>query len=63
MLAIAHRGDYSDGVMKPIDEKSPDPKEIEKELGEFLAKKFGGNVKLATPITMMVRFGGRKSNV
>jgi endopeptidase Clp ATP-binding regulatory subunit ClpX len=38
--------------MKPIDEKYPNPKEIEKELGEFLAKKFGGNVKLATPITM-----------
>jgi endopeptidase Clp ATP-binding regulatory subunit ClpX len=38
--------------MKPIDEKYPNPKEIEKELGEFLTKKFGGNVKLATPITM-----------
>lgn len=35
-----------------MDEKYPNPKEIEKELGEFLAKKFGGNVKLATPITM-----------
>ncbi len=38
--------------MRPIDEKYPNPKEIEKELGQFLAKKFGGNVKLATPITM-----------
>jgi endopeptidase Clp ATP-binding regulatory subunit ClpX len=45
-------GDYSDGVMRPLDEKYPNPKEIEKELGEFLTKKFGGNVKLATPITM-----------
>lgn len=52
LLAIARRGDYSDGVMRPRDEKYPNPKEIEKELGEFLAKKFGGNVKLATPITM-----------
>lgn len=52
LLAIARRGDYSDGVMRPIDEKFPNPKEIEKELGAFLAKKFGGNVKLATPITM-----------
>ncbi|WP_300462857.1 AAA family ATPase [Desulfobacula sp.] len=26
-----------------------DPKEIEKELGEFLNKKFGGNVKIITP--------------
>lgn len=31
-------------------EKIPNPKEIEKELSEFLAKKFGGTVKLATPI-------------
>jgi ATP-dependent Clp protease ATP-binding subunit ClpX len=34
------------------DEKIPDPKELEKELGDFLAKKFGGSVKLATPIVM-----------
>jgi ATP-dependent Clp protease ATP-binding subunit ClpX len=33
-------------------EKSPNPKEIEKELSEFLAKKFGGSVKLATPVTV-----------
>ena len=33
-------------------EKIPDPKELEKELGDFLAKKFGGSVKLATPIVM-----------
>jgi endopeptidase Clp ATP-binding regulatory subunit ClpX len=33
-------------------EKFPDPKEIEKELGEFLAKKFGGSVKLTTPIVL-----------
>ncbi|MCP4744804.1 MAG: AAA domain-containing protein [Desulfobacteraceae bacterium] len=33
-------------------DKIPDPKELEKELGEFLTKKFGGNVKLATPIVM-----------
>ena len=26
-----------------------DPKKIEKELGEFLNKKFGGNVKIITP--------------
>jgi hypothetical protein len=36
--------------MKTNNEKIPDPKELEKELGEFLAKKFGGNVKLASPI-------------
>ena len=33
-------------------EKFPNPKEIEKELSEFLAKKFGGSVKLATPVTV-----------
>ncbi|MGD9685905.1 MAG: ATPase, partial [Desulfobacter sp.] len=27
----------------------PDPKKIEKELGEFLNKKFGGSVKILTP--------------
>jgi endopeptidase Clp ATP-binding regulatory subunit ClpX len=33
-------------------EKFPDPKEIEKELGEFLAKKFGGSVKMTAPIVL-----------
>lgn len=38
--------------MTPFNEKVPDPKELEKELGDFLAKKFGGSVKLASPIVM-----------
>jgi endopeptidase Clp ATP-binding regulatory subunit ClpX len=38
--------------MNQYNEKIPDPKELEKELGDFLAKKFGGSVKLATPIVM-----------
>ena len=38
--------------MSQYNEKIPDPKELEKELGDFLAKKFGGSVKLATPIVM-----------
>ncbi|MDJ0780520.1 MAG: AAA family ATPase [Desulfosarcinaceae bacterium] len=39
--------------MKPTGEKLPDPKELEKELGEFLSKKFGGSVKLAAaPLSM-----------
>lgn len=41
--------------MKEHNEKIPNPKEIEKELGEFLAKKFGGSVKLAAPITVPQR--------
>lgn len=31
------------------DATGPDPKKIEKELGEFLNKKFGGNVKIIAP--------------
>ncbi len=38
--------------MTDHNEKIPNPKEIEKELGEFLSKKFGGSVKLATPLAM-----------
>ena len=51
-LANIWRGDYSVGVMTDHNEKIPNPKEIEKELGEFLSKKFGGSVKLATPISV-----------
>ena len=39
-------------MMKEHNEKLPDPKEIEKEIGDFLAKKFGGNVKMVTPMTL-----------
>ncbi len=35
--------------MKPHNEKIPSPKELEKEIGEFLAKKFGGEVKIVSP--------------
>ncbi len=35
--------------MKEKNEKIPDIKEIEKEIGEFLNKKFGGAVKVITP--------------
>lgn len=38
--------------MKEIYEKIPNPKEIEKELSEFLAKKFGNSVKLTAPTTL-----------
>ena len=38
--------------MAYLNEKNPNPKEIEKELTDFLAKKFGGSVKLATPISV-----------
>jgi ATP-dependent Clp protease ATP-binding subunit ClpX len=32
--------------------KIPDPKELEKEISEFLAKKFGGQVKVLSPLVM-----------
>ena len=32
--------------------KYPNPKEIEKEIGDFLAKKFGGSVKMVSPLVV-----------
>jgi ATP-dependent protease Clp ATPase subunit len=38
--------------MRSQSEKIPDPKELEKEIGEFLSKKFGNNVKIVTPMIL-----------
>lgn len=38
--------------MKEYDEKMPNPREIEKEISEFLSKKFGGSVKIVSPIAL-----------
>jgi endopeptidase Clp ATP-binding regulatory subunit ClpX len=38
--------------MKNHNEKIPNPKELEKEISEFLAKKFGENVKIVSPMVM-----------
>jgi endopeptidase Clp ATP-binding regulatory subunit ClpX len=38
--------------MKSHDEKIPDPKQLEKEIGEFLSEKFGNNVKIVTPVVL-----------
>ena len=38
--------------MKNHNEKIPDPKELEKEISEFLAKKFGENAKIVSPMVM-----------
>ena len=43
-------------VMKNGDEKIPNPRELEKEIGEFLSKKFGQNVKIVSPIVMPEQF-------
>ncbi len=38
--------------MADHNEKIPDPKEIEKEISEFLAKKFKDNVKIVSPVVL-----------
>ncbi len=38
--------------MKTHNEKIPGPKELEKEIGEFLTKKFGDNVKIVSPLVV-----------
>ena len=38
--------------MRTYDQKIPDPKELEKEISEFLSKKFGDNVKIVTPVVL-----------
>lgn len=38
--------------MKEYNEKIPDPKEIEKEIGDFLTKKFGGSVRMVSPLVL-----------
>ncbi|MBL0731700.1 MAG: AAA family ATPase [Desulfosarcina sp.] len=35
-----------------LNEGVPDPKQIEKEIGDFLAKKFGGTVKVVSPVVL-----------
>ncbi len=51
-VAIFRRYAYTLITMKPGDEKIPDPKEIEKEISEFLAKKFKDNVKIISPVVL-----------
>ena len=38
--------------MKEKNEKIPNPKELEKEIGEFLSRKFGESVKLVSPLAL-----------
>jgi len=52
LLAFSGRYDYSCSVMGKRDEKIPDPKEIEKEISEFLAKKYKDNVKIVSPVVL-----------
>jgi ATP-dependent Clp protease ATP-binding subunit ClpX len=52
ILAFVGRHGYNSVMMKAHNEKIPDPKELEKEIGEFLSKKFGDNVKIITPMVL-----------
>ncbi len=38
--------------MTERNDKIPNPKELEKEIGEFLSKKFGDSVKIASPVVL-----------
>jgi ATP-dependent Clp protease ATP-binding subunit ClpX len=42
-------------MKKEVNEKIPTPKELEKEIGEFLSKRFGDNVKFMSPVVMTHR--------
>lgn len=46
-LAISKGNDYNLVIM--INEKIPDPKEVEREIGDFLKKKFGDSIKILAP--------------
>jgi endopeptidase Clp ATP-binding regulatory subunit ClpX len=52
VLAFVDRYDYSQLIMSDHSEKIPDPKEIEKEISDFLAKKFKNNVKIVSPVVL-----------
>ena len=51
-LAIGQGYDYCFFTMKTINEKIPNPAEIEKEISDFLSKKYGDQVKMISPIMM-----------
>ncbi|MCD6273881.1 MAG: AAA family ATPase [Deltaproteobacteria bacterium] len=46
---------------KILNEGIPDPKQIEKEIGDFLAKKFGGTVKVVSPVVLPREVQAEKS--
>jgi len=50
--------------MNIFDENIPSPKELEKEISDFLAKKFGATVKVATPVILPQEdaFGQKEDN-
>ena len=51
-LALSSGYGYNLTIMNIHTEKIPNPKDIEKEIGEFLSKKYGDQVKMISPIVM-----------
>jgi len=54
---VPPKNDYT-GTMSDKEHNIPAPKELEKEIGEFLAKKFGGQVKVVSPLERRDRSDG-----
>ncbi len=54
--------DYSFIIMEKRNEKIPDPKEIEKEISEFLAKRFNNTVKIISPVVVPQELSLEKNN-
>jgi ATP-dependent Clp protease ATP-binding subunit ClpX len=53
VLAQPAAGAYNQTIMKTINEKITNPKEIEKEIAEFLNRRYGDQVKMMSPLTMV----------
>ncbi len=51
-LAFTGACAYIQCTMKTENEKTPNPNEIEKEIGDFLSRKYGNQVKLVSPFAM-----------
>lgn len=51
-LAFPRGGGYNFLTMKTYNEKIPNPAEIEKEISDFLSKKYGDQVKMVSPVMM-----------
>ncbi len=61
-IAVSHRGllDFAERYVMAEDErKVPDQKELEKELSDYLSKKYGARIKIVSPL-MLPKAGGQK---
>lgn len=51
-LESQHACDYIETTMREKQQKIPNPREIEKEISDFLSRKYGDQVKIVSPIVM-----------